>query len=79
MSLVDKGGEAMVSSMLDRIRALENEIKYLKRIEVPKKSEISTNFTDLHDTPTAYTDQAGKYFRVNATEDGLDFIDPPAV
>ncbi len=30
-------------------------------------------FTDLTDAPSAYTDEGGKYVRVKATEDGLEF------
>jgi hypothetical protein len=33
------------------------------------------SFTDLSDTPSAYTGQAGKYVMVNSTEDGLEFTD----
>ncbi len=38
--------------------------------------EAST-FVVLSDTPTFYTDQAGKFPRVNATEDGLEFYSMP--
>lgn len=33
-------------------------------------------FTDLTDTPAAYTGLAGFYVAINATEDGLEFIPP---
>lgn len=36
------------------------------------------NFLSLIDTPADYTDQAGKYTKVNAGEDGLEF-DTPSV
>ncbi len=35
-------------------------------------------FTELADTPSAYTSQANKYVAVKPTEDGLDFVTPPA-
>lgn len=34
----------------------------------------SSYFTGLLDTPNDYTNQAGKYVRVSAEEDGLDFV-----
>ncbi len=33
----------------------------------------SSNFLDLTDTPSSYTGQTGKFVRVNAGEDGLEF------
>lgn len=35
-----------------------------------------TTFVALDDTPAAYTAEAGKYAKVNATEDGLEFDTP---
>jgi len=35
-------------------------------------------FLGLSDTPADYTDQAGKYIKVNAGEAALEFTDPPA-
>ena len=45
------------------------------------KTEIDTKFaelkfTDLDDTPANYTDQAGKYVKVNAEENALEFGTP---
>lgn len=37
----------------------------------------STSFTALTDTPADYTGQADKFVKVNATEDGLEFVDLP--
>lgn len=39
-------------------------------IIAPKKK-----FTELTDTPANYTDEAGKYVKVNAGEDGLEFVE----
>lgn len=36
-------------------------------------------FLDLTDTPSAYTTNAGKVLAVNVTEDGVEFIDSPAM
>ena len=38
----------------------------------------ATVFTDLTDVPAAYTDEGGKLVRVNAAEDGLEFVAPSA-
>jgi len=38
--------------------------------------EGADNFTELDDTPIAYTGEAGKVVTVNSTEDGLEFITP---
>lgn len=35
--------------------------------------DVPANFTDLDDTPAAYTGEAGKFAKVKATEDGLEF------
>lgn len=37
----------------------------------------ATTFTALTDTPANYTGQTGKYVKVNATEDALEFDTPP--
>lgn len=51
--------------------------------EVPTKNALydkietlggASAFTDLTDVPSAYTGDAGKYVKVNATEDGLEFV-----
>ena len=34
-----------------------------------------TRFIDLYDTPETYTGQAGKFVQINATEDGVQFVD----
>ena len=39
---------------------------------------IVTTFTGLTDTPANYAGQAGKYLKVNAVPDALEFTDPPA-
>ena len=36
-------------------------------------SKVISVFTDLTDVPQSYEDQAGKYLKVKATEDGLEF------
>jgi hypothetical protein len=41
-------------------------------------SGLVVSFLDLSDTPSSYTDMAGKVVAVNAEEDGLEFIDPPS-
>jgi hypothetical protein len=41
----------------------------------PSDLSIATSFTDLTDTPTGYAGKAGQQVIVNATEDGLDFVD----
>jgi|WetSurSiteA1Bulk_404760.scaffolds.fasta_scaffold05608_2 hypothetical protein len=38
----------------------------------------SSNFLDLTDTPNSYSGQAGKFVRVNATTNALEFTDAPA-
>ena len=35
-------------------------------------------FIELSDTPSAYTDQAGKYMKVNTGETALEFTDAPS-
>lgn len=37
----------------------------------------ASRFVELADTPSEYTGQAGKLIKVNSTEDGLEFGDPP--
>lgn len=34
-------------------------------------------FIELNDVPSTYTGESGKILAVNATEDGLELIDPP--
>ena len=45
-------------------------------IEVVEWDNLGTDvlFTDLLDTPSEYTGQAGKRVKVNATEDWLEFV-----
>jgi len=40
------------------------------------KDAVITEFTGLNDTPANYTDQAGKYVKVNAGEDALEYGTP---
>lgn len=35
--------------------------------------EVPSNFTDLDDVPSSYSGEAGKFAKVKATEDGLEF------
>jgi len=54
----------------------------LKKIQIILQSTPQNNiagataFVDLTDVPSSYTGQAGKYPKVNATEDGLEFSTP---
>ena len=41
-------------------------------------SKVISAFTDLSDVPASYTDQAGLFLKVKATEDGLEFGEGPA-
>ena len=44
---------------------------------MPKiKQPIYDEFTDLGDTPSSYSGEAGKYAKVNVGEDGLEFDTP---
>jgi len=40
----------------------------------PGDGSVSVEFLDLTDTPSSYSGQAGKYLKVNATEDALEYI-----
>jgi len=62
---------------------LKTEIDTLGEIETIYSKNIidsdelaALKFTDLADTPANYTDQAGKYVKVNAEEDALEFGTP---
>jgi hypothetical protein len=39
---------------------------------------VPTTFSELMDTPSSYVGQSGKFVSVKATEDGVEFIDPPS-
>jgi len=62
------GGDTFISFKSGDVGAWSDPIKFVGAMS-------DGNFTDLHDTPTAYTDMAGKVIAVRATEDGLEFVD----
>jgi len=51
----------------------DHDERYYTETEVNTKLALQDEFTELTDTPSSYTDQAGKYTIVNETEDGLEF------
>lgn len=50
-----------------------NDLPYFE----PGSSGGASTFLDLTDTPSSYSGQAGKIVKVNSSEDGLEFGDPP--
>jgi hypothetical protein len=58
-------------SMLDNLNHIRYRIQVLESGGTP--SSFSGAFTDLSDTPSTYTGNAGKILIVNATESGIEF------
>ena len=55
----------------------QGEVETIWGVTLATDSELAAlKFTDLSDTPANYTDQAGKYVKVNAGEDALEFGTP---
>lgn len=52
---------------------------YYRKSEIDSQlASLSQSFLGLSDTPSSYTGYASKIVRVNALENALEFIDPPA-
>lgn len=47
-------------------------------VDMPTGGSGASAFSDLTDTPTAYTGSAGKLVAVNTTEDALEYVDAPS-
>jgi len=77
-------GDKYVYETLDlSLYYLKTEIDTLSELETIYSKDIidsdeltALKFTDLNDTPANYTDQAGKYVKVNAGETALEFGTP---
>jgi hypothetical protein len=61
-------------TLLDSLTSIGTGTSYLADDGSYKEITITTDFISLTDTPSAYTSAAGKFIRVNATPDGLEFI-----
>ena len=51
--------------------------KKVKMENLPTSGSAPDDFTDLSDTPGAYTSEGGKLVSVKGTEDGLEFVNAP--
>jgi hypothetical protein len=72
-TLTDWDGDADPGDVADALDQLAARVT-----EVESSGGGATAFTGLSDVPSSYAGHGGKLVAVKATEDGLEFVDPPS-